>query len=101
MWAIMQPAKNQKKKSRRKYHSLLGTASFLGDSFCQYFKYEPFCEVWAWSMDWICVLGAHLPDLLYLGPSLPDEGATLAGRDDQPEGNRWLGADGAVGHQCS
>lgn len=44
-------------------------------------------------------LPAHLSDLLYLCPSLPDERATLAGRDNQPQGNWWLGADGAVGHQ--
>lgn len=43
----------------------------------------------------------HLSDLLYLGPSLPDERATLAGRDDQPQGDWWLGADGAIGHQRS
>lgn len=48
----------------------------------------------------ICVLAAHLSDLLYLGPSLPDERATLAGRDDQPQGDWWLRADGAIGHQC-
>lgn len=51
-------------------------------------------------MEQICVLAAHLSDLLYLGPSLPDERAALAGGDDQPQGDRWLGADGAVGHQC-
>lgn len=44
-------------------------------------------------------LPAHLSDLLYLCPSLPDEGATLAGGDNQPQGDWWLGADGAVGHQ--
>ncbi len=48
-----------------------------------------------------CVLAAHLSDLLYLGPSLPNERATLAGRDNQPQGDWWLGADGAVGHQRS
>lgn len=52
-------------------------------------------------MEQICVLAAHLSDLLYLGPSFPDERATLAGRDDQPQGDWWLGADGAIGHQCS
>lgn len=46
-------------------------------------------------------LAAHLSDLLYLGPPLPDERATLAGRDDQPEGDWGLGADGAIGHQRS
>lgn len=49
-------------------------------------------------MEWICVLAAHLSDLLYLGPSLPYERATLTGRDDQPQGDGWFGADGAVGH---
>jgi len=49
----------------------------------------------------VCVCRAHLSDLLYLGPPLPDEGATLAGRDDQPQGDRRFGADGAVGHQGS
>lgn len=52
-------------------------------------------------MEQICVLAAHLPDLLYLGPSLADERATLAGRDDKPQGDWGLGADGAVGHQRS
>lgn len=51
-------------------------------------------------MEWICVLAAHLSDLLYLGSSLSNERATLAGRDDQPQGDWWLGADGAIGHQC-
>lgn len=51
-------------------------------------------------MEYICVLAAHLSDLLYLGPSFPDKRATLAGRDDQPQGDWWLGADGAIGHQC-
>lgn len=44
---------------------------------------------------------AHLSDLLYLGASLPDERPTLAGGDDQPQGDWRLGADGAVGHQSS
>lgn len=52
-------------------------------------------------MEQICVLAAHLSDLLYLGPSFADERATLAGRDDQPQGDWWLEADGAIGHQCS
>lgn len=41
----------------------------------------------------------YLSDLLYLHPSFPDKRATLAGRDDKPQGDWWLGADGAVGHQ--
>lgn len=45
------------------------------------------------------VLAAHLSDLLYFGPSLPNERTTLAGRDDQPQRDWWLGADGAVGNQ--
>lgn len=52
-------------------------------------------------MEKTCVHEAHLSDLLYLGPSLPDERATLAGRDDQPQGDWWLRGDGAVGHECS
>lgn len=51
--------------------------------------------------EWICVLATYLSDFLYLGPSLPNERATLAGRDDQPQGDRWFGADGTIGHQCS
>lgn len=52
-------------------------------------------------MEWICVLAAHLSDLFYLGSSLSNERATLAGRDDQPQGDWWLGAYGAVGYQRS
>lgn len=49
-------------------------------------------------MKWICFLAAHLSDLLYLGPPLPNERSALAGRDDQPQGNGRLSADGAIGH---
>lgn len=40
----------------------------------------------------------YLSDLLYLGSALPDQGTALAGRNDQPQGDGWLSADGAVGH---
>ena len=42
----------------------------------------------------------HLSDLLNLAPSLPDEGATLTGGDDEPQRDRRLGADRPIGHQC-
>ena len=42
---------------------------------------------------------AYLSDLLDLGPSLANERATLAGRNDQAQGDRGLGADSAVGYQ--
>lgn len=44
------------------------------------------------------LLEFYLSDLLDLGSALPDQGAALAGRDDQPQGDGRLGADGAVGH---
>lgn len=62
------------------------------------FGVGPVCERRQDGVD-VSLLPAHLSDLLYLCPSLPDERATLAGRDNQPQGNWWLGADGAVGHQ--
>lgn len=40
----------------------------------------------------------YLSDLLYLGSALPDQRATLAGRNDQPQGDGRLSADGAIGH---
>lgn len=52
-------------------------------------------------MEYVCVLVAHLSNLLYFGPSLANERATLAGGDDQPQGDWRLGTDGAVGHQRS
>lgn len=41
----------------------------------------------------------HLSDLLDLGASLPDERAALAGRDDQPQGDRRLTGHRAVSYQ--
>lgn len=71
------------------------------DFFSPYFNVGPAaCAARTGRMEQICVLAAHLSDLLYLGPPFPNERATLAGRDDQPQGDWWLGADGSVGHQC-
>lgn len=47
----------------------------------------------------VSVLDAHLSDLLYLCTSFPNKRATLTGRDDEPQSDWRLGADGAVGHQ--
>lgn len=41
----------------------------------------------------------HLSDLLDLGASLADERAALAGRDDQPQGDRRLTGHRAVSYQ--
>lgn len=49
-------------------------------------------------MEMLCCY-AYLSDLLDLGPSLANERATLAGRNDQAQGDRGLGADSAIGYQ--
>lgn len=42
---------------------------------------------------------SHLSDLLDLGPAFPDEGAALARRDHQPQGDWRLAGHRAVSHQ--
>lgn len=40
----------------------------------------------------------YLSDLLYFGSALPNQRTALTGRNDQPQGDGRLSADGAVGH---
>lgn len=40
----------------------------------------------------------YLSDLLYFGSALPNQRSALTGRNDQPQGDGRLSADGAVGH---